>query len=211
MHSITERNNRLTHIQSEINILQQLNGLVVTEFNANIGPDYKPDEKPNDIFDMEKFDLMQKNHSNDHGKSTRQNTEQQFYEKALDHMMNGVLEICWQDEIKKDPIKPHCLQLQIPEKEYSEIDHKEVHDYKAKMTKLRSDRESYIERLFGEKKNLVNALELQITQFNHCVNNSLISKIRTEFAIGSEELRLLLYSMDSFLYTQITNQEQKIT
>jgi hypothetical protein len=32
-----------------------------------------------------------------------------FYEEALIAMMAGVLDVCWEDEIKKDIPKPKCM------------------------------------------------------------------------------------------------------
>lgn len=130
-----------------------------------------------------------------------------FLQHQLDEMMNGMLEISWEEELKKDPVKPSCLLRPVPEAQRTDKDRAEVAAYEAKMEQLHEARAAYVQRLIVEKNNLRSALGLQTRQFNSCVSNTLLSKIRTEFAIRSEELKLLMPLVDHARYRQICENE----
>lgn len=65
-----------------------------------------------------------------------------FRERALMKMMDGVLEIRWEETIKIDVRKPACMMEKQPE-QYTSDDIKAVKKYEADMEILREERERY--------------------------------------------------------------------
>lgn len=65
-----------------------------------------------------------------------------FRERALMKMMDGVLEIRWEETIKIDVHKPACMLEKQPE-QYTSDDIKAVKKYEADVEALRQERERY--------------------------------------------------------------------
>lgn len=160
--------------------------------------EYAIDERPDNIFDSSDGGWTSEGHSDESRSANMGNgfIDENFLRKKLDEMMNGTLEISWEEELKKDPVKPACLLRSLPLADYTENDYMEVAAYQAKIEELTESRAAYVQRLISERMNLHATLEVQTRQFNSCVSNTLLSKIRTEFAIRSEELKLLMPSVD---------------
>lgn len=133
-----------------------------------------------------------------------------FRERALIAMMDGVLEVRWEDEIKKDPPKPECLLAGIDRIKYSEDDLKEIDEYERKLDQVKAERKKYYEMLIKEQANIHQNLAEQILLFNRKVGETLLSKIRVEFAICSEEMKLLLYSKFNFERSQFKEKEEAL-
>lgn len=133
-----------------------------------------------------------------------------FRERALMTMMDGVLEIRWEDEIKKNPMKPHCLETGMDPMDYTEEDVQEIEEYEVKLKHVQTERKRYCDMLLEEKGNVHQLMEGQILNFNRKVSEMLLSKIRIEFAICSEDMKLLLYSMFNFERNQFREKEEKL-
>lgn len=140
--------------------------------------------------------------------------DQSFYRRALDDMMDGVLQVCWEDELKKQPTKPQCfLQMNDGDDDecnFSAAETIQIRKYQEKLKKLRADRHQYIARLFDEKQSLENAIQLQLTKLNRCVENIIRTKVKAQFAISSEQLKILTCMRDQMRYKIICEQERKL-
>ena len=64
-----------------------------------------------------------------------------FREKALDKMMDGVLELLWEDTIKKDIPKPPCMR-KSPD-QYTAADLEAIKNYEKDVENLAQEREKY--------------------------------------------------------------------
>ena len=132
-----------------------------------------------------------------------------FRERALMTMMDGVLEHKWEDEIKKDPLKPECLLTEKDPKDYNETDLREVWDYEQKVAQVEADREKYREILESEKQKLKKSLDEQIVRFNMKVGVLLKQKMEVESAVCQEEMRILrntLYNHHRLAYDRMEGQ-----
>lgn len=121
MKLVLTRNERLRKIQDEINILSELRKS--TEFSNEIivDPEYCYDERPGTIVEVEQHEVpvlpyispsMQKELDAQAAERERIRLEKladDFKERALMAMMDGVLEKLWEDEIKKTPPPPECI------------------------------------------------------------------------------------------------------
>lgn len=216
MELIERRTNRLRQIHNDIVLLASdvatATTTTWTECNTNfVSFEYVIDERPDNIFDSTDRGRSDANDSNELNVCHLGGDlfDEDFFKRKIDEMMSGTLEMCWEDEIKKDPPKPNCLQRAIREVEYTETDRIEVAEYIKKMRELKESRAEYVQRLIEEAKTLRSSLEMQTIQFNNCIGNALLSKIRTEFAIKSEELRLLMPSVDHSRYRQLETDENR--
>lgn len=211
MDSIRRRTDRLRQIGRDIVLLAGDTNEVSADCDELANLEYTVDERPDDIFETDDSGQMSEGKTNESksGDVRRGLIDENFLRQKLDEMMNGALEISWEDELKKDPVRPSCLLRSLPEAEYTDKDRAELTAYEAKMKQLVVARAEYVQRLIVERKNLFSSLELQTRQFNSCVSNALQSKIRTEFAIRSEELKLLMPSVDHGRYRQIVENENR--
>lgn len=211
MDSIRRRTDRLRQIGTDIALLAADVSELTTDGDGFANLEYAVDERPDNIFDSSGGGWASEGNSDEprSGNLDRGFIDEKFLQQKLDEMMNGTLEISWEEELKKDPVKPTCLLRSLPVAEYTEKDRMEVAAYEAKMKELAEARAAYVQRLVLERKNLHSTLEVQTRQFNSCVSNTLLSKIRTEFAIRSEELKLLMPSIDHSRYRQIVENENR--
>lgn len=106
-------------------------------------------------------------------------------------MMNGVLEIRWEDEIKKTPPPPDCVQSGKDPKDYTPEDLSAIQQWENEITFLESERERYRVMLVEEQAKIDQTIDDQYRKFNLKVGSSLMEKIQVEFAIASEDLKLL--------------------
>lgn len=133
-----------------------------------------------------------------------------FRERALIQMMDGVLEIRWEDEIKKNPLQPNCIVAGKDPKDYDKDDLFEIQEYDDKMKFLQCEREKYHLMLLNEKEKIVKSLDDQISKFNAKIGDTLIMKMRIESTICQEELKLLRNSLYNFERAQFTKNENEL-
>ncbi|XP_045460970.1 cilia- and flagella-associated protein 43 [Harmonia axyridis] len=112
-----------------------------------------------------------------------------FKERALMAMMNGVLEVRWEDELKKDVPLPKCMLEKEPE-EFNEDDLRAVKDYEEKVKFLNSERERYKNILDQEYTRIVSQIRESVKKFDSRVNDLLHLRIKVDEAIIQEVLIL---------------------
>ncbi|GAB0093714.1 uncharacterized protein DMENIID0001_088880 [Sergentomyia squamirostris] len=222
MQIVKERNNRLREIQSELNILSDLLGTNIVYADEIIDPEYTPDEKPytivqvtdeevpvepyispsmQELLDKEAYEAEQKRLAL---------MADDFRERALQQMMDGVLEIKWEDEIKKMPVVPVAVQTKKDLREYDEHDWRAVREYEEKLNFLDAEREKYRDQLLQEKLHLQKILDRQIYKFNKSLAEVARVKVKIEMAINQEDLKVLRNAMYNYRRIQFTRQEHEI-
>lgn len=92
-----------------------------------------------------------------------------FRERALMKMMDGVLEIRWEDTIKVDVREPACMLEKQPE-QYTPADIAVVKKYKADVEALRQERERYKRMLESDYAKIIAQLRDGIDKFNVKLN-----------------------------------------
>lgn len=222
MNLVQQRHNRLRYIQDELNILEKLKHTGICHRDDLIDPTYEPDEQPETIVKVEDHEVSITPYISP---SRQQLLDEQFAmaearrlamladdfrERALIKMMDGVLEIRWEDEIKKSPPKPECILLDKDPKDYTEEDLLALKQYEDELRQLGVAREKYRQMLVEEKDKIYRNLGDQIQKFNYKVGETLLQKIRVEFAIGSEELKLLGNVLFNFQRKEMAQREGNI-
>ncbi|XP_055586101.1 cilia- and flagella-associated protein 43 isoform X2 [Uranotaenia lowii] len=203
MDTVIKRNQRLRVIHQELATICKLLELDEYEPDHVTDPRYNPDEIPETIVktddqeisvppyltpSMENLKALEKA---ERERRQRELMADDFKDRALIVMMDGVLEHRWEDEIKKTPPVPACLETGKDPTHYNETDLREVQEYEDQIEFLHNERMRYRQLLMEEKADILDALENQIQRFNTKVGEGLLEKIRIESAIREEEMRIL--------------------
>lgn len=214
MELMAQRNNRLSQIHRDINVMQRLNGDDITQFDPIVKCDYFKDESTHStMLAISSYNIdsqFDDSLDDDSNRSLKLYRNQSFYKRALDDMMDGLLQVCWEDELKKDPPKPLCMIECIPASDLSEAEKFQIDKYHEKMRKLRADRRDYIGKLFDEKVALETSIELMVRKLNRCVENIIKTKVKAQFAISSEQLKILICVRDHLHFKSLGVKEKKI-
>ncbi|XP_026325247.1 cilia- and flagella-associated protein 43, partial [Hyposmocoma kahamanoa] len=113
-----------------------------------------------------------------------------FRERALNEMMDGVLEKLWHEEIKKPIPMPQCMLEKDPE-HFNEEDLRQVFDYESKVQFRCDEREKYRKMLHAEYAKLSQVLNEGIVKFNAKVKELWLTRLRVDSVIGQETLNLM--------------------
>lgn len=214
MEVMAQRNERLNQIHRDINLLQRLNADEITQFEPIQKCDYfKDDSSHSTMLAISSYNIdsqFDDISEHDSTKSLKIIRNQSFYKRALDDMMDGVLQVCWEDELKKEPPKPPCMLQNIPESKFTAAEKLQVEKYREKINKLRMDRREYIGKLFEEKQALETAIELMVRKLNRCVENIIKTKVKAQFAISSEQLKIFTCVRDHLKFKGFCKKEKHI-
>ncbi|XP_050507763.1 cilia- and flagella-associated protein 43 isoform X1 [Diabrotica virgifera virgifera] len=112
-----------------------------------------------------------------------------FKERALMVMMNGVLEIKWEDEIKKDVPLPDCMIDKDPA-DFNEEDLRAVRDYEEKVIILNGEREKYKNMLEVDFTKISTNLRDSIRKFNQKTKDCVEYKMYIDSGMNQENLRV---------------------
>lgn len=218
--SIRFKNDRLRHIQRELRVLDELRGLRVDSLQQILDPDFQTDEQPDSIVHVVEAEVcvapyvspsyLEQLEQQEAARERRRKELEadDFRDRALDVMMDGVLEHKWEDEIKKSPKIPNCLIKNKPKEEWSEIEDKEVEDYHRKLEHVMGEREKYRKMLYDEQKLLQGMLDQEIHAFNYNLGELTMEKLKMDMIIGQEEMKLLLAC--EYNFKRIFNQRKEI-
>ncbi|XP_026482946.1 cilia- and flagella-associated protein 43 [Ctenocephalides felis] len=202
MKVIADKNERLRYIVNEQNILAELKDCSLDYITVDVmDPEWSPAEKPetivtvaDDEVDAKRYispseQLLLDEKAAEEERIRLLQLADDFRLRALMKMMNGVLEVLWEDEIKKTPPEPKCLTEKRPE-EYTEEDLKLIKEYNDKIAFLQSERERYKRMLQAEYEKVTNYVETGIERFNHRLSDFLVKKLKVESAIKQEGFKV---------------------
>lgn len=112
-----------------------------------------------------------------------------FRERALYEMMHGVLEIRWEDTIKRDIPKPKFM-LEKPAEEWNEDEIRASFEYEERVTFLMSERQRYKNMLEAEYGKIKETVNDTVRKFNSRLRDLLLLKLKVEAARKQQILRL---------------------
>lgn len=227
MNNVKERNARLKHIISEYDYFSVNKlGIDVVE------PEWKQEETPEKLIKVENYEVgvLPYISPSEQAILDAQAAEAErlrllmladdFKERALYAMMWGVLEIRWEDELRKEVPIPKCMIEKEPEN-FNEDDLRAIRDYEEKVKFLNSERERYKVILEGEYVKLGAQQREAVKKFNSRLSELLILKIKIDTAIGQENLKIHRYRYNGLkriiqdvnenqIETDIRNNEKQI-
>ncbi|XP_038207822.1 cilia- and flagella-associated protein 43 [Zerene cesonia] len=190
---VEERNARLRFIIDELNKLSDLRGSFHHLTILIQDPEWRQEEQPNKLIKVEPEECSIEPYISpsqivipppDPG------PKDDFRERALIEMMDGVLEKLWHEEIKKPIPMPQCMLDKDPE-HFNEDDLRLVFDYEAKVAFRNEEREKYRKMLHAEYAKLSQVLNEGIVKFNQKVKEMWLTKLRVDSVIGQENLNLM--------------------
>lgn len=220
INSIRFKNSRLRHITSEMALLDELKGIRIESIQQILDPDFQADELPETVIHVVEAEVcvapyispsykkMLQEQEAVREKRRRELEADDFRDRALDQMMDGVLEHKWEDEIKKNPKIPECLIKNKAPEDWTELENREVEEYNLKLEQIQSEREKYRRMLHEERKLLSGMLSDEIQKFNHGLGGLMMEKLKLDMVTGQEEMKLLLIALYNF--RRIMNQKKEI-
>ncbi|XP_047515252.1 cilia- and flagella-associated protein 43 [Pieris napi] len=190
---VEERNARLRFIIDELNKLSDLRGSF-HHLNMQItDPEWKQEELPLKLIKVDPEECSIEPYISpsqivipppDPG------PKDDFRERALIEMMDGVLEKLWHEEIKKPIPMPQCMLEKDPE-HFNEDDLRLVFDYEAKVAFRNDERDKYRKMLHAEYAKLSQVLNEGVIKFNQKVKEMWLTKLKVDSVIGQENLNLM--------------------
>ncbi|KAI8428342.1 hypothetical protein MSG28_002530 [Choristoneura fumiferana] len=180
---VCERNARLRFIIEELNKLSDLRGSFHHLVIPIKDPEWRQEEQPQRLIKVDPEECSISPYI-----SPSQiviippegGPKDDFRERALMEMMDGVLEKLWHEEIKKPIMMPQCMLEKDPE-HFNEEDLRHVFDYEAKVKFRNEERDKYRKMLHAEYAKLSLTLNEGVVKFNQ----------RVDSVIGQETLNLM--------------------
>ncbi|GJQ84522.1 hypothetical protein Trydic_g15281 [Trypoxylus dichotomus] len=218
INELVEKNNRLRRIISEINYFSEAKermDIVVSD------PEWRQEEFPDQILKVTDNEVTITPYISpsqqamlDAEAAERERIRllmlaDDFKERALIAMMNGVLEVRWEDELRKDVPRPKCVAEKQPE-DYNEEDLRAIRDYEVKVKFLENERLRYKRMLVAEYGNLGNTVRENVKKFNSRIEDILLSKIKVDSAIGQENLKINRLRLRNFRRIEMNKAERNV-
>lgn len=132
-----------------------------------------------------------------------------FKERALIAMMNGVLEIRWEDELRKDIPLPKCMIEKEPD-DFNEDDLRSIKAYEEALKCFESERLRYKRMLVSEYATLGSVVRESVKKFNSRVEEMLWVKTKVESAICQEKLKINRMRLRNYHRIKLIASEREI-
>ncbi|XP_011873918.1 PREDICTED: cilia- and flagella-associated protein 43-like [Vollenhovia emeryi] len=213
---IRERNERIRHIDSELRIMF---GQGVPR--VPVDPQWHPKEKAESIIQVLDHEVKARPYVSPSQQEilSRQASEAErirqllladdFRERALMRMMDGVLEIRWEDTIRIDVRRPACMLERQPE-QYTSDDIVSVRKYEANVETLRQERERYRRMLEADYAKINGLLQEGIDKFDAKLNEFFQLKLRVESAINQLRLRHIRGRMRNLARVEAVKEDDRM-
>ncbi|CAG9566475.1 unnamed protein product [Danaus chrysippus] len=209
---VNERNNRLRFILDELNKLSDLRGSFHHLTNVIRDPEWAQEEQPYRLIKVEPEECSIEPYVSPSQvviPPPEPKPKDDFRERALMYMMDGVLEKLWHEEIKKPIPMPQCMLEKEPE-QFNEDDLKLVFDYEAKVAFRNEERDKYRKMLHAEYAKLSQILNEGIVKFNQKVKETWLTKLRVDSVIGQENLNLMRLRRTNLDRVEVSEQLEDI-
>ncbi|XP_023036729.1 cilia- and flagella-associated protein 43 [Drosophila willistoni] len=126
----------------------------------------------------------------------------EFWARALIVMMDGVIEKLWEEEIKKDIAIPEFVLKKQPH-EYTLEDQKIFRAYEEAVNQLNEDRAKYLRILHDNEAKTLDQKSQHILKLNKRVAELMLMKLKYDFALKQNQVRLLNLKIINFSRVQI--------
>ncbi|XP_070696760.1 cilia- and flagella-associated protein 43 [Pempheris klunzingeri] len=130
-------------------------------------------------------------------------------ERALDDMMNGVLEVKKEDILKME-IPPPEFVLTKPDIHWSEEEKKAYKEYEKKSKDLIEEKEKYKKSLESEIKKLQTSTKNATERFDVTLRKLFEKKVKCEMAIYQEHLKMTYLINSVLIEEEMRNQEMEL-
>ncbi|XP_011179270.2 cilia- and flagella-associated protein 43 [Zeugodacus cucurbitae] len=196
MNSILRTNASLTHIYNDMNIMLTLLGMKTFTPDQLSVPVLMKDEVLERIITVDDSEIKAINRRakkavvSDQKRGRMLLWSIDFWIRALNTMMDGVLEKLWEEEIKKTPPEPEFMSKRQPH-EYTLDDQKLLRIYEETLRILQEDRNKYLRILNVNERKTHELKKNYIQKFNERCAQTAILKLKYDFALKHFRVRLL--------------------
>ncbi|CAD5121750.1 DgyrCDS10227 [Dimorphilus gyrociliatus] len=207
---INEKNKRIKKILSDLDLHEEI-------FCPSFGPIEKPElllTVHDDEIKVEKYltpeqrKKMEQDRKLEEERRARERADN-WRERGLDQMMNGVLEIRKEDELKKDVPRPAFMDKKS-EDDWSDDEKRIAEEYKQKVIALNEEREKFRKQLDMELKKLQAATLENSQAFDETLQNLFQRKIKTEMAVYQEELKIQRLRLSMLVEEELKHREKEL-
>lgn len=220
---LTKQNDRLRHIQNELIILAKL-AETIEESAGEVIVDSEsfPHETPEKIIEVVDTEIKSKRYiSPEEQKRLDEIAYQEelkrlamladdFRERSLITMMDGVLEKLWEDEIKKDPPKPAVLLSDKDPYNYTKEDIESVKAYDKAVEFVKGERLKYQQMLREEKEITKHKQDDLMWKFNLRCTRIQWLKLQTDMSVKEEELKIIQNKLNCFQRMKISKEMEQL-
>ncbi|KAM9809207.1 cilia- and flagella-associated protein 43 isoform 2-T7 [Syngnathus typhle] len=130
-------------------------------------------------------------------------------ERALDDMMEGVLEVKKDSLLKAEVPQPEFV-LAKPNNEWSEEEKKQFKEYEKKVKELDTEKDKYRKSLENEIKSLQKATKDATDRFDEGLKRLFEMKIKSDMAICQEELKIKTLNYSVLMEEIMKNEEMEL-
>ncbi|XP_053962555.1 uncharacterized protein LOC128866081 [Anastrepha ludens] len=196
MSNILDTNASLNHIYEDMNIMLRLLGLKTFIAEKLSVPALMNDEVLERIMTVDDSEIKAVNRrakkavvsDQKHGRMLLWSLD--FWIRALNTMMDGVLEKLWEEEIKKTPPEPEFVSKRQPH-EYTLEDQKLLRIYEETLRLLKEDRQKYLRILDVNERKTIDLKNNYIYKFNERCAQMAVLKLKYDLALEHFRVRLL--------------------
>ncbi|XP_011504689.1 PREDICTED: cilia- and flagella-associated protein 43-like [Ceratosolen solmsi marchali] len=217
MNLVSERINRIHHICSELQLMFNI------VFDNTIKcPEWNIKENPKTIIEITENEMSVKPYISPSIQElyNKQAMEQEnarlamladdFRERAIQTMMDGMLEIRWEDLIKNDPPKPMCLVRGKRVEDYTDEDNLMMKRYEQSMKNIEIEREKYRKQLQINYVNIHKDINKGVEKFNSRLEETNLLKMKIESAIQQLNLHYVRGLKKHFNFVKSLQENDKI-
>ncbi|CAH8522442.1 unnamed protein product [Schistosoma turkestanicum] len=199
-----QKANYLATIQTKLSKIRKIHtDLKQSHLIKNlINPKFDPDEEPEQLFTVtdseitvekyftpEQLAEIQMKRLADEERRRKEKLDN-WREKGLEQMMNGVLEVTKEDELKKDVPKPAFVLSGKPLDQWTEEDKQAYAEYELKVKELNEEREKHKKFLEGELKKFYSEIDEIKERFDEELTSLFNKWLHVQVAVLQEELKI---------------------
>ncbi|XP_062375052.1 cilia- and flagella-associated protein 43 [Sardina pilchardus] len=209
MQRVRERNKRITEIMTELDVKEAL-------WEAVLSTSERP-ERALTVDDSEikvdKFLSLEQRQKEEEQRKEEEKRRleakgENVRERALGHMMGGVLEVKKEDILKMEVSQPEFMSR--PEVQWTEEDRKAHKEYEKKVKELQEEQEKYRKTLESEMKKLQTCIKEATQGFDETLTKLFERKVKSEMVIYQEELKIANLIHSILTEDEILNREKEL-
>ncbi|XP_057704810.1 cilia- and flagella-associated protein 43 isoform X1 [Corythoichthys intestinalis] len=130
-------------------------------------------------------------------------------ERALDDMMDGVLEVKKESLLKAEVPEPEFIQGK-PNNEWTDEEKKQFKEYEKKVKEFATEKEKYRKSLENEIKGLQKLTKEATERFDEGLKKLFERKIKSDMAICQEELKIKILNYSVLMEEVLGNEEKEL-
>ncbi|XP_041921632.1 cilia- and flagella-associated protein 43 isoform X2 [Alosa sapidissima] len=209
MHRVRERNKRITEIMAELDVMEALWEPVLS---VSERPERALTVDDSEI-KVEKFLSLEQRQKEEEQRKEEEERRleakgENLRERALGHMMGGVLEVKKEDILKMEVSQPEFMsRLEV---QWTEEERKAHKDYEKKVKELQEEQEKHRKTLESEMKKLQTCIKEATQGFDETLTKLFERKVTSEMVIYQEELKIANLIHSILTEDEILNREKEL-